>query len=104
MARGQRSEVGDTTVSANGYNYTRTESGWRLTHHLIAEAALGRPIDTAIETIRFKDGDKTNLDPENILVTPKKTESASKRLAKLISQRAEIDAEIKELEASLAKR
>jgi len=85
-------------VSANGYNNTRTEDGWRPTHHLVAEAKYGRGL-TAADRVKFVDGDKTNLQPENIIVVPRTTKSASVRLAKLYALRAEIDAEIRELES-----
>lgn len=102
MARGQQSQLGDTFINANGYSHTKTEEGWRLTHHLVAEAEIGRRINTNTETVRFKDGDRTNLKPDNIVVAPKKTETANKRLASLIAQRAEIDAQIKDIQAELA--
>ncbi len=70
MPRGQAAEVGDTNVAANGYHYTRTESGWRLTHHLIAERGLGRKL-TGQERVVFVDGDRTNLDPANLEVKTK---------------------------------
>jgi hypothetical protein len=69
--RGKRSEVGDTRVSLNGYHYTRTESKWELTHRLIAQAKLGRPLMDC-ERIRFVDNDRTNLDPDNIVVYVKR--------------------------------
>jgi hypothetical protein len=65
---------------------------------------MGRPLNTATETARFKDGDKTNLDPDNIEVVPKKTATANKVLAKLIAQRAEIDAQIKLIQNDIALR
>jgi hypothetical protein len=99
MPRGQQAQLGDTMINANGYSHTRTETGWRLTHHLVAEAMIGRAIDSDKETVRFKDGNRANLDPSNIVVEPKKTKSASARLAKLIAQRAEIDAMIQELQS-----
>jgi hypothetical protein len=104
MARGAVNDIGDTSTAPNGYNYTKTESGWRLTHHLVAEATLGRSINTSTETVRFKDGDRANLRPDNIIVSPKKTQTASKKLAALIAQRAEIDAQIKAIQAELATR
>ena len=81
MPRGQASKVGDTNVSDNGYHYTRIAKGWKLTHHIIAEEALGRPI-SADETVRFADGDRKNLSPDNIVVTQRKT-SINGRIAAL---------------------
>lgn len=91
MPRGRASQVGDTYTSANGYHYTKTDNGFRLTHHLVLEKRLGRPIDTSKEQVYFVDGDKTNLDPDNIGVREKNV-----RVKKRI---AEIDARIAELEA-----
>jgi hypothetical protein len=65
--RGKASTVGDTRVSLNGYHYTRTTEGWQLTHRLIAEEKLGRPLREN-ERIRFVDNDRTHLDPDNIHV------------------------------------
>jgi hypothetical protein len=109
MSRGQANAIGDTFTSPNGYNYTKVETGphttkWRLTHHLVAEATMGRSINSDTETVRFKDGNRTNLSPDNIIVSPKKTGTASKRLAQLIAQRAEIDSQIKLLQAEIAQR
>jgi hypothetical protein len=103
MPRGTVSKVGETMVNANGYSCTRTSGGWRFTHHMIAEAKLGRPINSETETVKFADGNNSNLNPNNIIVTPKKTPSANTRLAKLYAWRAEIDAEIRDIEAKLAK-
>lgn len=95
MARGRKSKVGDTRVAANGYHYTRTEEGWVLTHRLVAERALGRPLRHD-ERVRFKDGDRTNYaDPDNLEVYTVKKSSIAKR-------RARIEARIEELKAELA--
>lgn len=77
MPRGQASQIGDTHVAANGYHYTRTDKGWKLTHHIIAEETLGRPISPD-ETVRFCDGDRTNLKPDNIFVTQRRASRASR--------------------------
>src|SRR4051794_6136823 len=100
MARGQASKVGDTNIAQNGYHYTRTEDGWRLTHHLVAEKTLKRRLRDD-EQAYFIDKDKTNFDPKNIGVRPKAKSTAHKRLAQLQARRNEIDAQIQELEKSL---
>jgi hypothetical protein len=61
---------GDTYTSKNGYHYTRVDGKWRLTHHLIAEEKLGRPLHRE-ERVSFKDRDRTNLAPDNLKVSPK---------------------------------
>lgn len=94
MPRGKKSEVGETMTSQNGYSYTRTETGWRLTHHLIAEAKYGRPINRALDLVQFKDGNRRNLNPDNIILTAKRQPTANAELAKLYAQRVELDAEI----------
>lgn len=99
MPRGVAAKVGDTNVSDNGYHYTRTEGGWRLTHHLIAEEQLGRPIGRD-ETVRFKDSDRTNLSPDNIIVTTRRT-SIRGRIAAIESKIMELQAEKANLEEQL---
>jgi hypothetical protein len=81
MPRGQKAKEGDTMVNALGYHNTRTRDGWRLTHHLVAERKLGRPLRD--EIVRFKDGDKRNLDPGNIEVLAKNKQSVRRRKARL---------------------
>lgn len=70
--RSRNAPNGTRKVSQNGYNYTKTDDGWRLTHHIIAERSLARLVDTSQERVVFIDKDKTNLDPSNIRVVPKK--------------------------------
>lgn len=100
MPRGKASNVGDTRVAPNGYHYTRTEEKWRLTHHLVAEKKLGRPLN-ADESVRFNDGNKKNLEPKNLRVVKKKTVHLRARLAvveaKIEQYEAERDAIEKEL-------
>lgn len=95
MARGQRSEVGATRISPNGYHYTNTEDrGWILTHRLIAEKKLGRQLHYD-ERVKFIDGDRTNLDPDNLEVNKVGKKSPARR-------RAQIEARIEEYEARIA--
>lgn len=101
MPKGKPAKVGDTMVNANGYHNTRTEDGWRLTHQLVAEKILGRKLNG--EQVRFKDGDKTNLDEANIEIVVRGTASVRKRLARVEAQLEELTAQrellLKELEA-----
>lgn len=94
MARGKAASVGDTRVSANGYHYTRTETEWRLTHHIIAEQKLGRPLADDERAV-FVDKDRRNLDPRNIFV-------AKRGKSNLRRRRAQIEARIDELKGELA--
>lgn len=96
MARGKKSKVGDTRWSANGYHYTRTEVGWELTHRLIAEDKLGRVL-TPEERARFLDGDRTNLDPDNIDVYEIRQASKEKKRARLEARIEELQAQLEEL-------
>lgn len=100
MARGTRAVVGATRVSQNGYHHTRQENGWVATHRLIAEEKLGRPL-AENERISFADGDRTNLDPSNIIVTTKKTSSIRKQIARNKSRIRELQAQTAILERQL---
>ena len=98
MARGGTSPVGAERVSANGYRYVKVSDGeWRLKHHIVAEKyVLGRPLKDD-ERVTFKDKDRKNLAPDNIVVVKKGTRSTSRRKAQLLARRAEIDAQLSEL-------
>jgi hypothetical protein len=67
MPRGQSAEVGTEKVSQNGYVYIKTEVGWRLKHHLVAEEKLGRPI-ASDERVYFRDKNRQNFNPSNIAI------------------------------------
>lgn len=97
MARGKRSEVGDTRWSANGYHYTRTEDGWQLTHRLVAVDKLGRDL-TPEERVRFVDGDRSNIDPDNIEVYEIRQASKAKKRARIEARIAELQAQLQELD------
>jgi len=104
VPRGRLSQPGDTMVNANGYHHTKTASqGWRLTHHILAEQKLGRPLH-ADEMVRFKDADRANLTVDNVEVIVKTETTIKKRIAKLTSRIDELYAEraelIEELRAS----
>lgn len=98
MGKGRNAEIGDTNVNANGYHHTKTKSGWRLTHHVIAERELGRVIDTSQEQVVFIDRDRTNLDPENISVRPRKN-SRKQRIERLKERIQVLQEELKYLES-----
>lgn len=104
MPRGQLARVGDTMVNANGYHHVRTEQGWRLTHHVIAEEKiLGRTLLPG-EQVRFVDGDRNNLDPENLVVIETKQSSIKRELARIEAKLTELQARKEELEKQLASR
>lgn len=97
MTRGRASQVGDTRWSPNGYHYTRTARGWQLTHRLVAEETLGRPVGED-ERVRFLDGDRTNLDPDNIEVYKSKPQTPARRRAQIEAKIADLQAQLEELE------
>lgn len=94
--RGQAANVNDTRVSANGYHYTRTESGWRLTHHLVAEGLLGRKLQPD-ERVVFRTKNKLDLSEDNIQVVPKGKSSVRRRIAQVEARIAELQAELHDL-------
>lgn len=100
MPRGQAAKIGDTHVNANGYHNTRTDTGWRLTHHIIAEKKLGRPLDGS-EMVKFVDGDRSNLSPSNIEVIKKNKTSLRRRKALLEAKIEEMQAELNEINQEL---
>lgn len=102
MARGKPSKDGDERWSKNGYLYRRVGPGnWRPVHHIIAEEALGRPINTSVDYVRFKDGDPKNLKPENIEVVPKGKASLRRQIAALESRIGDLQGIKKHLEGKL---
>ncbi len=95
--RGEAALVGARRVSANGYHYIKTETGWRLTHHLVAEKKLGRPLHTD-ERVIFKNLNRDDLSPENIDVRKKYKQNPNVRKAQLRARIADLQAELAELE------
>ncbi len=96
MSRGRKANIGDTRTALNGYHYTRTASGWESTHRLVLQKKLGRPISTA-ERVRFLDGDRGNLDPENLEVYKVREASTQTKIARLEVKKDEIMSELLEL-------
>jgi chaperonin GroEL (HSP60 family) len=96
MPRGCAAKDGDTFVNQNGYHHTRVDGKWRPTAHIIAEEKLGRPINKETEIVRFIDGDRGNLEPDNITVQPRPNKrSKEARIAVLQSRIADLEAELK---------
>jgi hypothetical protein len=96
MVRGQTARTGSTRISDNGYHYTKTPKSWRLTHHLLAEEKLGRPLKED-ERVYFVDKDRTNLSADNIIVKLKDEGSIQRRRVHLETRIAELSAELEEL-------
>lgn len=95
--RGQAAPVGSERVSQNGYTYVKTKDGWVLKHWIIAEEKYSRKVDRDV-TVRFADEDRTNFDPDNIVLTPKRGKGRADILRKRIREYRE---RIRELEAEL---
>ena len=102
MARGRSATVGDTYTAANGYHYTRTKDGFRLTHHILAEKLLGRPLRSN-EMVRFVDGDKKNLTIKNVKVIEKGRSSLRRRKAQVEARIQELQAELDEINTEITK-
>jgi hypothetical protein len=99
--RGKNAKPGDTRVAPNGYHYTRTKlDGWRLTHHIIAEKTLGRPLKDG-ERVSFRDKDRTNLDPSNIVVNAMGNNSLRKTRARLEARIQELQAQLHDVESEI---
>lgn len=100
MPRGTIAKDGDTFVSQNGYHNTKQNGKWRLTHHIIAEEILGRPL-TPSDRVEFKDRDRSNLNPSNIQVVPRGRGSTRRRMAQVKARIDELQAEYEDLEREL---
>jgi len=96
MTRGRKASIGDTRTALNGYQYVRTDKRWELSHRLVLQEKLGRPVSSD-ERVRFLDGDRTNLDPENLEVYTIKRASTETRIARLEVKKDEIMSELLDL-------
>lgn len=101
MARGQKSRPGDTRIAPNGYHYTRTKEGWQLTHRIVVERKLGRGLEPD-ERVRFKDGNRDNIEATNLEVYKIRQGSLQKRKARIEARIEELQIELKEIERALA--
>lgn len=95
--RGKPSQVGDTRTAPNGYHYTNTHQGWRLTHHILAEQIIGRPLRED-ERVEFKDKDRTNLSADNLNVVKKGESTKARTRARLTARIQELQAQLRELD------
>jgi hypothetical protein len=105
MARGASAPLGSTRTSANGYHYTKAidpatnKECWRLTHHIVAEQKLGRPLRED-ERVHFV-GKKSDLSPDNIKVVEKGRGSLRRRKAQIEARIAELQSELDEINKEL---
>lgn len=96
MGRGVTAVEGATRLSDNGYQYIKVGTVWRLTHHVMAEEKLGRPL-TADEGVRFKDGNRRNLTKENLLISKKGNLTVRAQLARVEARITELQGQRIEL-------
>jgi len=100
--RGKPAREGDRYVSQNGYSYTKVDGKWKMTHHIVAEEMIGRPI-AEDEQVRFKSNNRLDLRPGNIEVVKRGKTSLRRRKAQLEARIEELQAQLdlvnKELEA-----
>jgi hypothetical protein len=80
MPRGQKSDDGTIRVAPNGYSYVKQDGKQVLLHHIIAGERRGRPVDTSRERVVFIDRDRTNLNPDNLLIVARKRNSRRDRI------------------------
>jgi hypothetical protein len=99
MPRGRSALVGTETVNANGYTQVKTVDGWIGKHTMILEEKLKRKLLPGERAI-FKDNDRSNLHPDNIVLSEgHRKKSIAARIAKYeaeIEDRKEWIAELKQ--------
>jgi hypothetical protein len=98
--RGAAVPDGTRRVAPNGYHYIKVNGSWRLYHHVVAEKNLGRSLKPD-EGVYFKDKDRENFHPNNIVVRVKKGTSKAARRARLEAKIAELQAELNSLNEEL---
>ena len=82
----------------------KTTSGWVGKHTLILQEKLGRKLVPGERAI-FKDGNKANLDPSNIVLSEAMgTRSLQARIAKLEAEIADRQALVSDLKKELESR
>lgn len=107
---GPRRNVGDTVVSKNGYHYTYVEGTdgkpVRIaTAWLVGVRKFGR-YPNKDETVRFLDGDRTNLSSNNIAYVDKMSKTKNvleRRRLDLMDRIRELQAELEEVEQDIEK-
>lgn len=102
MPRGKAAQVGDTRISPNGYQYTRTDSRWRLSHHIAMERILGRPLRED-ERVVFVTDNKLDFSEQNLRVEIQGRGSLRRRKAQLEARIQELQAQVAEIEKQLRK-
>jgi len=94
-------EVG-TERLMNGYIAIKQSDGsWEYQHRLVMEEKLGRPLEPN-ERVYFLDGDRTNLDPENLRIKWLSPTKKYRHRANLRRRIIEARARLEDLEQQLA--
>lgn len=89
MPRGQSAPLGTETINKNGYVQVKTEEGWVGKQVILMEEHLGRKLGKG-ERVRFKDGNRQNLDIDNLVVEVVRTAQGAKRIAELEARIADL--------------
>ena len=74
-------EPEDTYISQNGYVQWKIGGRWQAAHRFVMEGKLKRRLLPG-ERVRFVDGDKTNIDADNLEISTA-TDSKQERIAYL---------------------
>jgi hypothetical protein len=80
-------------MSPNGYHYTKTDRGWRLTHHIKMEEILGRPLEEG-ERVHFVTDNHLNFSKENLKLVIQGTANVRKKIAQLTSRIEDLKREL----------
>jgi hypothetical protein len=96
MSRGTSAPNGSERVSQNGYHYTKVRGKWELTHRLVAEREILKRRLAANERVVFRNGDRSDIRPENLTIKLTNSDLTSLRRRKL-----ELESRIRELEAQV---
>jgi hypothetical protein len=96
MVKGRKVDIGTITVTDDGYSVIKTEGGWELVHRLVASEKLGRKLHPS-ERVYFVDGDRANLDPENIAIAKKGVSDKVRRYQKLRERMDDLIVEMEDL-------
>jgi hypothetical protein len=83
--------------AANGYWYIKQNGEFRLKHHVIAEKKYNTAVDTKVHRVLFKDRNRENLDPSNIILVEKKN-GRLKRIEAIKRKIALLEEELADLE------
>lgn len=88
--------IGTERLTPQGYirvrvAYNLSETGWILKHHLVAYNKRGKLHDPKTERVVFKDGDRVNFNPENIVVVEKSPKAQRTKEERIEDLRAGVD-------------